>query len=44
MTGTITFATWVDLAEFLKAFTPCTATFEVRKVRDEIVLTFTGGY
>jgi hypothetical protein len=44
MNGTITFKEWSELAEFLKAFTGCTATFTVHSDMRGIHLTFEGGF
>jgi hypothetical protein len=43
MNGKIYFNSLTELAEFLKQFSGCTATFEVSK-GNQWVLTFLGGY
>lgn len=44
MHGTIFFPTLAELAEFLKAFTGATATFETKPARGGWVLEFKGGF
>jgi Holliday junction resolvase len=44
MEGKITFETLEEVAEFLKAFTGCTALFTVRKHGKDWILQFTGGF
>lgn len=44
MNGTIIFRTVAELAEFLRAFAGCTASFTVVADNRGYVLTFDGGY
>jgi hypothetical protein len=44
MSGIIYFDSTESLVAFLKAFTGCTATFEVKEDRGMYTLTFTGGF
>lgn len=44
MDGKITFDSLASLALFLQSFVGCTAKFEVNKVGNDYILTFTGGF
>lgn len=44
MNGKIYFTSMAELAEFLRLFSGCTATFNVERGTGHWVLTFIGGY